>query len=187
MTGDEELYMDGSVNESGMKNMKLPLNVPSVIFICFFLAISVWEGSMGSTNVLSTNKLVFVLFYVMVIYYFGGDKNDASGAWVLLITYIICYLTITIVSTSCAKYNIRQLADLRDVGLLSPFVLDKRMLEKIGKRPSKTGSSSIFTTTYAWWNDDDDEDDEVEMTEDELLKIIAAKKALSDVEPYRSF
>ena len=46
------------------------------------------------------------------------------------------YFIITIVATSCAKFNIHQLKKLRDVGLISPFVLTKKQLEKI--RDSKS-------------------------------------------------
>jgi len=173
-SADDEWIVDDT-KSSGM-NMKLPLNVPSIIFICFFLFISIWEIQMGSTNVLSTPKLIFVLMYVMIIYYIGGSENDATGAWVLLITYVICYLTITIVSTSCARYNPRQLADLRDFGLLSPFVLNKKTLDKVkNTKSNSSGSTSVWDFMEILY-DGDDADPISNMDMEEAEKALAEMK-----------
>ena len=157
---------NGESSDKGMGMMKLPLTVPSIIFICFFLVISIWEVQMGSPNVLSTPKLLFVIMYTMIIYYFGGTENNAPGAWVLLITYVICYLTVTIVSTSCARYNTKQLIDLRDAGLLSPFVLDKKTLDRIKSKKSRNqNSTSVWEYVGGYLYDDDDDDDDATLDE----------------------
>jgi len=138
----------------------LPVNTTTIIFILFILITSSMELYMGSPNGFSIPKVVFSVIFIGLIEYIvrsnSGPAGQSSGlAWALVIVYFITYFTITIVSTSCAKYNMRQLVDLRDYGLVSPFVLSKKQLKKLRSHKSKEDRTDDDDD----FNDDFDEDD----------------------------
>ena len=123
-----------SLTEKG--RFSLPIDVATIIFIVGFLVISSVELYLGSPNGFSPIKIIMGLFFVGLMQYIIKYSGQAWLAWTLLIVYFMTYFIITIVATSCAKFNIHQLKKLRDVGLISPFVLTKKQLEKI--RDSKS-------------------------------------------------
>ena len=130
----------------------LPVNTTTIIFILFILITSSMELYLGSPNGFSVPKIVFAVVFVGLIEYITiankGPPGQTSGlAWALVMVYFITYFTITIVATSCAKFNIRQLRDLKNYGLISPFVLSKKQLTKL--REKDNDSDEDF--------DDDDE------------------------------
>jgi len=138
---------------SGDGQMGLPVNVTTIIFILFILITSSMELYLGSPNGFSLPKVVFAVVFIGLIEYIvrsnKGPAGQTSGlAWALVFVYFITYFTITIVATSCAKFNMKQLRDLKNYGMISPFVLSKKQLKKLREKDPV--------------NDDDDEDDDDE-------------------------
>ena len=152
-------YYSSSYDRYGSKSraetedqMGLPVNTTTIIFILFILITSSMELYLGSPNGFSVPKIVFSVVFIGLIEYITrsnkGPPGQTSGlAWALVMVYFITYFTITIVATSCAKFNIRQLRDLKNYGLISPFVLSKKQLAKL--REKDNDSDEDF--------DDDDE------------------------------
>jgi hypothetical protein len=141
--------MSSAMNEKG--KFSLPIDVATIIFIVGFLIISSIELYLGSPNGFSPIKIIMGLFFVALMQYIIKSSGQAWLAWTLLIVFFMTYFIITIVATSCAQYNMKQLKLLRDVGLISPFVLSKKKLETLRKSKGKDDDDS---------DDDDDEDDE---------------------------
>ena len=106
-----------------------PVDASVIIFVLTFLLISSLELYLGSPNGFSIVKSVVALFFVGLMQYVSRSANNPTLSWTLLIVFMMTYFTITIVSTSCAKYDMDQLVQLKNVGLISPFVLSKEKLE----------------------------------------------------------
>jgi len=136
-----------ATNMSEKGKFQLPIDVATVIFILGFLITSSVELYLGSPNGFSPIKIVFAVLFVGLMQYIIKYSGQAWLAWTLLIVYFMTYFIITIVATSCAKFNMHQLKKLRDVGLISPFVLTKKQLDSL--RNDKNSD-----------DDDDDYDDD---------------------------
>jgi hypothetical protein len=122
-------------------DFNLPVDASVIIFVLTFLLICSLELFLGSPNGFSVIKIVAGIFFVAVMQYASKSANQPILAWTLLIVFFMTYFTITVVATSCAKFDMDQLIQLRNVGLVSPFVLSKEKLEVLR-------------------DDEDDEDDE---------------------------
>jgi len=133
----------------------LPVNTVTVIFVIFVLITSSMELYLGSPTGFSPIKIAAALLFGILIEYITrtnrgqlGQMGQTSGlAWTLVVVYFVTYFTITIVATSCAKFNKKQLRDLKDYGLISPFVLSTKQIDELRKDTGKH-------------NDKDDKDDD---------------------------
>ena len=139
-----------SLSSTG-SDFKLPVDVSVIIFVLAFLLVCSLELYLGSPNGFSTVKIVAGLFFVAVMQYASRGANQPMLAWTLLIVFFMSYFTITLVSTSCAKFDMDQLIQLRNVGLVSPFVLTKEKLEILKEDEDDEDTDAV---------DDIDEDDE---------------------------
>ena len=133
-------YSSPASNFTGTSDFKLPVDASVIFFIMAFLLIGSLELYLGSPNGFSVVKIIFALVFVGLMQYLSRSANQGWLAWILLIVFMMSYFIITIVSTACAKNELDQLMEIRDLGLISPFVLPKETLKLLRDDPDEDSS-----------------------------------------------
>lgn len=138
--GHREFYSPESTIQDFSHN-RFIFDNSTISFLIFFLITSSMELYLGSPNGFSLIKIVSAIIFASIIEYIVRTNlksgHTDSLPWILIVVYFVTYFTITIVATSCAKFNMKQLRDLRDFGLVSPFVLSKKQIDDLKKDNDK--------------------------------------------------